>query len=44
MKVDAESGKRIILSDATFKVKNLATGEYIRQKVAGVWVDEFNTE
>ena len=44
VKVDAESGKQIILSDATFKVKNLATGEYIRQKVAGVWVDEFNTD
>lgn len=44
VKVDAESGKQIILSDATFKVKNLATGEYVRQKVAGVWVDEFNTD
>lgn len=44
VKIDAESGKQIILSDATFKVKNLATGEYIRQKVAGVWVDEFNTD
>lgn len=44
VKVDAESGKQIILSDATFKVKNLATGEYIRQKVAGVWIDEFNTD
>ena len=44
VKVDAESGKQIILSDATFKVKNLATGEYVRQKVAGVWIDEFNTD
>lgn len=44
VKIDAESGKQITLSDATFKVKNLATGEYIRQKVAGVWVDEFNTD
>ncbi|MCR0531729.1 hypothetical protein MKC55_20495 [[Clostridium] innocuum] len=44
VKVDAESGKQITLSDATFKVKNLATGEYVRQKVAGVWVDEFNTD
>ena len=44
VKIDAESGKQITLSDATFKVKNLATGEYIRQKVAGVWIDEFNTD
>lgn len=44
VKVDAESGKQIILSDATFKVKNLATGKYVRQKVAGVWIDEFNTD
>lgn len=44
VKVDAESGKQITLSDATFKVKNLTTGEYVRQKVAGVWVDEFNTD
>lgn len=44
VKVDAESGKQITLSDATFKVKNLTTGEYVRQKVAGVWMDEFNTD
>lgn len=44
VKVDAESGKQIILSDATFKVKDLSTGKYVRQKVAGVWVDEFNTD
>lgn len=44
VKVDAESGKQIILSDATFKVKDLSTGKYVRQKVAGVWIDEFNTD
>ncbi len=44
VKVDAESGKQIILSDATFKVKDLSTGKYVRQKVASVWIDEFNTD
>lgn len=44
VKVDAESGKQIILSDATFKVKDLSTGKYVRQKMAGVWIDEFNTD
>lgn len=44
VKVDAESGKQIILSDATFKVKDLSTGKYVRQKVEGVWIDEFNTD
>lgn len=44
VKIDAESGKQIILSDATFKVKDLSTGKYVRQKVAGVWIDEFNTD
>lgn len=44
VKVDAESGKQIILSDATFKVKDLSTGKYVRQKVAGVCIDEFNTD
>ena len=44
VKVDAESGKQIILSDATFKVKDLSTGKYVRQKVAGGWIDEFNTD
>lgn len=44
VKVDAESGKQIILSDATFKVKDLSTGKYVRQKVAGDWIDEFNTD
>lgn len=44
VKIDAESGKQITLSDATFKVKDLSTGKYVRQKVAGVWVDEFNTD
>ena len=44
VKIDAESGKQITLSDATFKVKDLSTGKYVRQKVAGVWIDEFNTD
>lgn len=44
VKIDAESGKQITLSDATFKVKDLSTGKYVRHKVAGVWIDEFNTD
>lgn len=44
VKKDAESGKMIVLSDATFKIKDQSTGEYVKQKVSGKWIDEFNTD
>ena len=43
VKIDAESGKQITLSDATLKVKALSTGKYVRQKEEGVWIVEFIT-
>ena len=41
---DEYFSKDLAGKDATFKVKDLSTGKYVRQKVAGVWIDEFNTD
>lgn len=47
VKVDAESGKTILLPDTTFKIKNIDTGEYVGQWVwfpIPHYVDTFKTD
>ena len=42
-KVDSETGKLIIASNTTFKIKNADTGEYLTQKVADTTHDTWKT-
>lgn len=42
IKVDEESGKKVTLNSASFKIKN-SKGNYITQKVSGKKVDTFTT-
>lgn len=47
VKVDAETGKTVLLPDTTFKIKNLDTGEYVGQWVwfpIPHYVDTFTTD
>ena len=44
VKKDAETGKNITLSNTTFKIKNLTTNEYLKQKVGEVTYDEWTTD
>lgn len=44
VKKDAESGKTILLPNVTFKIKNVATGEYVEQKVGNKKISEFTTD
>lgn len=47
VKVDAETGKTVLLPDTTFKIKNLETGEYVGQWVwfpIPHYVDTFTTD
>ena len=43
VKVDAETGKLIIASNTSFKIKNADTGEYLTQKVADTTYDTWTT-
>ncbi len=44
VKKDAESGKTVLLSGATFKIKNMETDAYVEQKVGDKKVSEFTTD
>ena len=44
VKRDAESGKTVLLSGATFKIKNVKTDAYVEQKVGDKKVSEFTTD
>lgn len=44
VKKDAESGKIVLLSGATFKIKNVETDAYVEQKVGDKKVSEFITD
>lgn len=43
VKKDADTEKTISVSNTTFKIKNLETNEYIKQKINGELTDEFTT-
>ncbi len=43
IKVDEETGEKIVLTGASFKIKNLETGEYVTQKVGSKVYDTFKT-
>lgn len=44
IKKDAESGKAVLLSGATFKIKNMKTDAYVEQKVGDKKISEFTTD
>ncbi len=44
VKMDAESGKTVLLSGATFKIKNVETNVYVEQKAGDKKVSEFTTD
>lgn len=44
VKKDAESGKTVLLSGATFKIKNMKTDAYVEQKVGDKKISEFTTD
>lgn len=43
VKVDEKTGERVILTGASFKIKNLDTGEYVSQKIGLTYYDTFKT-
>ena len=44
IKKDAESGKTVLLSGATFKIKNVETDTFVEQKVGDKKISEFTTD
>ena len=44
VKKDAESNKTVLLSNVTFKIKNVDKDEYVEQKVGSKKVSEFTTD
>lgn len=44
VKKDAESGETVLLSNVTFKIKNVATDTYVEQKVGSKKISEFTTD
>lgn len=44
VKKDVESGKTVLLSGATFKIKNVETDTFVEQKVGDKKINEFTTD